>query len=369
MEDNKLTEKLGKNEIACFNCGSQLTFKPGTEHLTCSSCGTENRIEIDKTKIAEATREIDFHKFLREMETSAPKFEVVTIKCEACGAAVTFKENVVSSDCDFCGAPLVAKKGTTSSIIEPKALLPFKIGVDQGKELFRKWLKDLWWAPNKLKHYAREGRLTGIYTPYWTYDADTATSYRGERGDDYQTTETYTENGETKTRTVTKTRWTSVSGHVRRYFDDTLVPASKSLPEKHIDALEPWDLGNLVPFDPKFLSGFKAENYQIDVRQGFEVAKQKMEVIIRQDINKDIGGDHQRINSLSTQHSAITFKHILLPIWLSAYKYNEKTYRFMVNGRTGEVQGERPYSWIKITLAILLAIAIIAAIVYFSQEA
>lgn len=92
-----------------------------------------------------------------------------------------------------------------------------------------------------------------------------------------------------------------------------------------------------------------------------------MENKIREDIEDDIGGDRQIINTTNTDYNDITFKHILLPIWISAYKYNNKVYRFMINGRTGEVQGERPYSWIKITLAILLAIIVIIVIYLLSQ--
>lgn len=366
--DEKTHDKLESNEVICTNCGAQLKFKPGTTSLNCEYCGALNEIEIDETAVAEATQEIDFYEFLRSESATAPRQEVVTIQCDACGAKTTFDENLMSSECDFCGAPLVAQTGTTSSVIQPKAMLPFNIDRPEGKELFRKWLHSLWWAPNKLKHYAREGKLSGMYIPYWTYDANTYTKYRGQRGDDYQETETYVEDGETKTRTVTKTRWTSVSGDVSRFFDDVMVVASTSLPEKYVDKLEPWDLQNLIPYDGKFLSGFKTETYQVDLEKGFETAKDKMEIVIRQDIKRDIGGDHQRISSLNTNHSSITFKHILLPVWISAYRYNDKAYRFMINGRTGEVQGERPYSWIKITLAILLLLIIIAAIIYLANK-
>ena len=93
-----------------------------------------------------------------------------------------------------------------------------------------------------------------------------------------------------------------------------------------------------------------------------------MEVVIRGTVRSDIGGDQQRIHQLDTRYNDVTFKHILLPLWISAYRFSEKVYRFMINGRTGEVKGERPYSWIKIALAILLVIAIIAVIVFLTRK-
>jgi hypothetical protein len=204
---------------------------------------------------------------------------------------------------------------------------------------------------------AEANAIDGAYIPAWTYDSDTDSDYTGERGDDYTDTETYTDSeGKTQTRTVTRTRWTSVSGEVELHFDDVLVIASNSLPRKYADALEPWDLDHLVGYRDEYLSGFVAESYQIDLPQGFEIAKEIMSPDIRAAIERDIGGDHQRIGSVDTQYSNTTFKHALLPIWISAYRYNDRTFRFLVNARSGEVQGERPYSVIKILLAILFGV-------------
>lgn len=362
-------QQSNQNEIICSKCGAKLTFAPGTDSLKCEFCGNLNTIAVDETQRAEAVREIDFLDFIRTQGNAAPTTEITTIKCDSCGAETTFDPNIVSSSCDFCGSPLTAKEGTKSNVIEPKSVLPFKIESKEGVEKYQTWLKKLWFAPNNLKKYARQSeKLAGIYIPYWTFDSDTTTHYTGRRGDDYEDTETYTDNGETKTRTVTKTNWSHASGTVRRFFDDILVAASKSLPVKYLDRLEPWDLNNLVPYDKKYLSGFKSERYQIALEEGFTSAKEKMEVVIRQDIRTDIGGDRQEINSMTPKYDNITFKHILLPLWISAYRYNNKAYRFMVNARTGEVSGERPWSWIKITLAVIAAAAVAYAIYYFSNK-
>jgi hypothetical protein len=82
-------------------------------------------------------------------------------------------------------------------------------------------------------------------------------------------------------------------------------------------------------------------------------------------VRQDIAGDEQRIGNLNTDYNAITFKHILLPIWISAYQYNGKIYRFIINGRTGKLEGERPYSWIKIALTIVAVVAIIGGLFYY----
>lgn len=360
----ELEEKIQStsNQLDCRECGALLKYAPGTSHLKCEYCGCAN--EIKEAAAITVVEEIDFEKFLNENTAGVEKQEISTVKCGNCGASSTLKPNITSDSCPFCASPIVITGGgTATSIIKPKYLLPFKIDQKSAFAAFRKWVSGLWFAPNGLIQYVDNAeKLNGMYIPYWTYDSKTISSYTGERGDNYQTTETYTavENGKsvTRTRTVTRIRWSYASGTVYNDFDDVLVLASNSLPEKYTNALEPWDMENLTDYNDKFLSGFRSESYQVDVKTGFEKSKVIMDAGIRASICRDIGGDHQRIGSVDTRYNDITFKHILLPVWLSAYRYNEKVYRFMINGRTGEVQGERPYSAIKITLFVLAVIAI-----------
>jgi hypothetical protein len=156
---------------------------------------------------------------------------------------------------------------------------------------------------------------------------------------------------------------------VARVFDDVLVLASRSLPKTYTDALEPWDLRALQSFRPDYLSGFAAEGYQVDLPDGFAEGRAIMDRQIERDIRADIGGDEQRISSVDTDVRDVTFKHVLLPVWMAAYKYNGKSYRFLVNGQTGEVQGERPWSAWKIALAVLAVTGIVLAGVYLYDPA
>jgi DNA-directed RNA polymerase subunit RPC12/RpoP len=347
------------HRFPCAQCGASLEYAPGVQVLRCGHCGYENPIAAANTPIVEQ----DFRQTLRELKNSVATHESIAIHCDSCGASYSFAAATHAGECPFCGSPVVAKTEQHRELSH-QALLPFKITRDQARSTFRQWLGSLWFAPGKLKDYARnDARLTGMYVPYWTYDAATATSYQGERGDNYQVRETYQaiENGKavTRTRTVTKIRWRPASGRVSRFFDDVLVLASRSLPREITERLEPWDLANLTPYQEAYLSGFRSEMYQVELEQGFERAREMMAVTIRRDIERDIGGDHQRIHATDTRYGEIRFKHILLPVWMSAFRFRDKIYRFVVNGRTGEVQGERPYSPWKIAFAILLAALVI----------
>lgn len=345
-----------------------LTYAPGTENLVCDHCGQENLIEYRQEDILE----YDFHQALEELAKARPVVESSEIQCEACGAHFKFEQSVHAGECPFCGTPIVTATGR-SRAIKPKSLLPFSINGSRAKQQFQLWLKGLWFAPNALKKYARDdAKLTGVYLPYWTYDSSTESSYTGTSGTIYYVNRRvqFMQKGRmvTRVRRVPKIRWTPTRGRVARFFDDVLVGASRSLPRQILDRMEPWDLENLVAYNESYLSGFRSEYYQIELDEGFDQAKRLMDKVIYQDIAFDIGGDQQRIHQVRTHHSDTTYKHCLLPVWSAAFRYQDKSYRFVINGRTGQVQGERPYSVWKIIFSVLLGLVILGGIVFFLDQ-
>jgi len=191
--------------------------------------------------------------------------------------------------------------------------------------------------------------------------------YTGSRGEYYYETETYTENvnGEdvTRTREIRRTAWYRATGRVEVDFNDILISASNSLPPKVAGRLEPWALDSLVHYNEQYVSGFRSELYQIDAEKGLEEAQRRMAPAIRDSIAADIGGDEQRIDDVATNYFNLGLKYILLPVWISAYRYNNKLYHFTVNACTGEVVGERPYSAAKIAGAVIAGIILIIILV------
>jgi predicted RNA-binding Zn-ribbon protein involved in translation (DUF1610 family) len=369
MEKAASADKSATTEQhACGQCGAKLDFAPGTSVLKCPYCGFELPISQSATIVAE----LDYQAFLEKAGGEKETVDAQRIQCDKCGAETTVPAEMTAGICPFCGANMVFS-ASASRLIKPESLLPFRIPQKDAFEGYQRWIRNLWFAPSSLKQYAQaEGKLAGVYVPFWTYDSDTTTVYSGERGDYYYTTETYTaqENGRsvTRTREVRHTRWSPAGGTVCNSFDDILVLASKSLPKKYINSLQPWDLDNLVTYTDEYLSGFRAESYRISLPQGFEEAKGVMAMAIQNSIRQDIGGDEQRIHSIQTQYSNITFKHILLPVWLSAYRFREKIYRIIINARTGEVQGERPFSAWKIAGAVLVALVVIGILILIGSS-
>ena len=356
----------------CAQCGADLRYAPGQTELKCDYCGHVQIIApTSDRKQRQALGELDLARGLRDDLPATATQDVRTTSCPNCGALIEFTGAAHARECPFCATPVVVDTGTHRAI-KPQALVPFVLTDEQARGSLTKWMGSLWFAPNTLLEYARKGRaMNGIYVPFWTFDADTRSSYTGQRGDHYYVTETVSVvvNGKSQrqTRQVQKTRWTQVSGRVARGFDDVLVMASSSLPQRLGNDLTPWGLEALQAYNPDFLAGFNAEGYTIQLAEGHASGRERMAQIIEGDVRHDIGGDVQRVGQVDTDYSNETFKHILLPVWMAAYKYGGKSYRFLVNGQTGEVQGERPYSAWKIAFAVLLAAIVVLGAVYLDD--
>jgi hypothetical protein len=349
-----------------------LRFQPGTAELVCDHCATTQAITPPKARdVATALQEIDLRLGLADDLPASATEEVRSTTCPSCGAVVEFSGAKHANLCPYCATPVVVDTGSHRHI-KPHTVLPFVLTESEARAALTKWLGRLWFAPNGLVEYARKGRaMAGIYAPFWTFDAATSTRYTGQRGEHYYETRMVTVNvngrSERRSEQVQRTRWYPASGTVARDFDDVITLASRSMPQRLGNDLAPWDLDKLIPYNPDYLAGFQAEGYTIPLSEGLENARNVMQGVIEMDIRRDIGGDVQQITTMNTRYSQETFKHILLPIWTAAYKYRGRSFQFLVNGQTGEVQGERPYSAWKIAFAVLIVAALVLGVIYLND--
>lgn len=353
------------HRFPCDQCGADFRFDPPTGQLSCDHCGFHAPLREGGPN---AISELDYQRAINHDLPDSEVEETRVVSCPNCAAQTEFDADVHAAECPFCATPVVTDTGTHRHL-KPKGALPFALTERDARAAMGKWLGKLWFAPGGLNEYARKGRkMSGIYVPYWTFDADTKTQYTGQRGEVYYTEHTVMVDGKRQTRRKQHVRWHPARGRVARFFDDVLIMASRGLPKKYTTALAPWDLSRLEPYSPEYLAGFRAEGYTVELADGFSEAREYMDRVILRDVKFDIGGDRQRVASLDTAIADVTFKHILLPVWLAAYKYRGKTYRFVVNGQTGKVEGERPYSAWKIAFAVILGLIAAGIIGYIAAQ-
>ena len=364
----------------CDGCGADLEFRIGDQVLACPYCGHVKQIELDEE---DAVVEQDFHAMLDRLrewreataqkridegdaEHSGDSTTRNELRCDSCGGNVEFVGTLTSTHCPYCGSPIQLENAhkCQEQRIPVDGVLPFQIERAHAKQNLAQWVDSRWFAPNRFRKQGAEGKFNGVYLSYYTFDSMTFTAYSGQRGEHY-----YVSVGSGKNkRRERRTRWYPASGRFQRFFDDVLVLANTGLNRKFMLELEPWPLLKVVPFNQQMLAGHMARTYDIELDPCFDEAKGRIDGAIDLEVRQRIGGDTQRVSSVDSRYEAITFKHLLLPVWLLAYKYHDKTYQVFINAATGEVQGERPYSVWKILFAVLLGIAAAGGIAAFSQQ-
>ncbi len=366
MEEEK--KAISEQKKSCVNCGAELKYKPGTTSITCEYCGHEETIVQNQ----DGFKELELKPYLQEMGSQSHSEEIMMLHCKNCGANQHIEENYKSLHCVYCTMPLIIEDAYKEDWILPGAVLPFQLDQKKSHQIFSKWVKSLWFAPNNLKKAALDPQNTkGLYLPYWTFDAQLYARYSGQRGDYYYVTVPYTTkvNGKTvqRTRQERRTKWTPVSGDISGFVDDTLIKASHQRKKPIPSKISNWKLEGLEAFNTNFLSGFVTEKYTIPLKDGHLSSTKEAERIATSWARQDIGGDTQRVTGIDMSLSQETFKHILLPVYISAYRYSGKTYNFYINGQTGTISGNRPYSFWKIFFFVLFILLVIGVFVMLSK--
>ncbi len=355
----------------CESCGGQLAFDIASQKLRCPSCGTYQDITTPNTPVqSRELRSAMQHLRAAQQGVAAPKLVGAReVKCQNCGGTTEFAGTLTATKCPYCATPIQRDDVHNAPARLPvDGLMPFRVDEKQAHELIEKWIAKRWLAPNDFKKYRRVGAFSSLYTAYFTYDADTDTQYDGERGDDHSVQVGTDDDGKPVYRE--ETIWTRVSGQVSNKFADLPVLAndSESLNRGRIKSLEPWPVEQACGYSPEYVAGHLCRTYDKDAEQSLPEAQQQMEKTIERTVRSDIGGDHQRVHQLRTAWNYLGFKHLLLPIWLLTVIYTQRPFQVYINGLTGQVAGDRPWSKVKVAFAILIgllvAFAVIAIFVY-----
>ena len=345
-------------KFPCEKCGADVVWNPGAATLKCPYCGAARAVPTVPSEI----REHPIEEALRSPRDLGWGAERKAVKCTRCGAVTTLEPGVAASSCAFCATPAVVEAPPDGSMIRPEGLLPFRVDRNGAVGKFRTWVQGLWFRPNDLKSRSSVTGLSGVYVPFWTFDAATHSLWTAEAGFTYYVDVEVEENGKTVVRREQRVRWEPAEGILEKFFDDVPVAASKGLDRPLSEAIEPFPTQELVPYEPSYLSGFLAEEYAVGAEDALSIARDRMTAEIRAACAQAVPGDTQRNLQVQTEWSAVTYKNALLPVWIAAYDYAGKPYRFLVNGVTGKVSGKAPWSWVKIGLAVL-AVATILIIV------
>lgn len=335
----------------CQGCGADLVWSPIRRCLICEHCGTLKSVDISNL-----SEELDYV-FMLNTNTDWSK-ETRLYRCNNCGAKEILSNAEISTQCSFCGATNVVESDEIVGL-KPNAIIPFFTTKEEASENALKWMKKKIFAPRKFKKSASPEEIKGCFTPAFTFDADTNTTYSGRLGKNYFVK--IRVNG--KEITEVRTKYFNISGEFKKSFDDVTIQASTAIDTHLMRKIQPYDTFHSNAYSEEFLHGYTATQYTKDGETCWQEAKDIMYVKVSKAILAEYDYDVIEDLKYDVSYNNIKFKYVLLPVYIGHYNWKAKLYNFIVNGRNGKVAGKVPISPLKVGIATAIGLIIVAGIV------
>ena len=323
----------------CKNCGGNMYYNPTKGGLLCQRCN--NFVAVEGT----ATSEKSFQDILK----SAPSWQKDTIvfRCEHCGAKIVAAKFDLVTKCDYCGETNMVKTQESSGS-RPDTVILFELNREEATGKVNDWLSKRIFAPSEFKQIAKNRELTCVYCPAFTFDANVVTRYSAVLVQ--SNTTTVTVDGKAITRTQTSKR--GINDLDTRTFDDILILANDEITPNFLEQIKPFNTNEGKVFQQSYLSGFTVGNASKDAQKCWNEAKKTMEDAVRAKLMARYcrNGTTLEDLQLESNFTNITYKYVLLPIYIGSTKYKGVQYPLYLNGQTGKLYGKTPKSWWKILL-------------------
>jgi hypothetical protein len=361
----KITAVDAPQTFICPQCGAATKYDVAAGGVACEHCGFTAQARAQT--VGRQAQESEFTLETLNRAEHGWGVERKELHCDSCGAALAMAEGTgapgtagalgtaLTATCPFCASNKVNIHTAASDQLRPRFLIPFKIQPEATRASAREWLGKGWYHPSELAASAVVDHFIGVYLPFWTFSAKIASNWKAEVG--YERQERYYDaaDKEWKTRTVIDWRWEN--GQVRINIDDLLVVGSSHLSHLILKRLYPFNLNELVAYAADFLAGWQAQAYDITLPKAWEEGKAEMRDQAKEACYADINSAHIRNFVMTADFADEAWRYLLLPVYLTAYKFEGKVYQVMVNGQTGVVAGQKPVAWWKIWLAVAAMLA------------
>lgn len=348
--------KSTQDSFYCPSCGAEMNSEGIMSE--CTHCGHKEQACFASSD----TGDLDFS----AIESESMWMEPVNQRCSSCGSENARLSDDASGNCLHCAEQKMVPSDKPYGV-RPSMVAPFKLTSEQAAASLGDWLKKRFLAPFSFRKELYSGNINGLFLPYWSFGANANSEYTGQAGSYYRDTEVNTSSAgdrtEAKSRRVRKVRWRMVSGSYGKKFSDIIFMDASYTDAKVIKRIEPFKLNEIVKYDDKYVKGFAVERYSQGLKANWERAKAYMGSVLRSDITAIVkrGSDVTGAVNICTKYTDISYGLILMPLWISTYRFRNKAFNVYINGQTGETYGESPVSILKIGI-VVLALAAAAAL-------
>lgn len=338
-----------KDAFLCPKCGGHVEFDIQTNRLTCMYCGYAPKEGVDRSA-ADAERFID-----EVLPTESGHLWAASqqqLSCQRCGAVSLWPPGQKTLECPYCASHQLIASAETEDLVDPQAIAVMQIEEKEAVRLVQKWFGQGWFAPDDLNKAAQKHILHPAYYPFWTFDGTLEMHWSCE----------VNEGGNNQYQ-----NWVSRTGVECELFNDVLVSGLTRLKFKDLRKLGPYNLMDVVEFNPEFLAGWPALTYDQPLAKATLLARERVVKDVRQQLHNRVlpGKQTRRLQTGGINWSDMTFKYVLLPLWIGTYHYQGEEYQVLVNGQTGKVSGEKPRDIFKTILIISSVIASLLVVLAF----
>jgi DNA-directed RNA polymerase subunit RPC12/RpoP len=296
------------------------------EDLFCPNCGTE--APAHEARTADASRAFTYN-----------------FRCSGCGASMSYDASAGQLRCPFCGSEDLAKQADAKTI-SPTSVVPFVVTRDEAVAKMRAWLDQGFWRPGDLRQQALLVAMTPVFVPYWVFQANTHTFWTADTS---------------QTPRGAMGNWFPLFGEHHGQHLGLLVAASGALAPAETTAISPFDLSKGVKPDGVDLDNITVEQFALGRKYARPLARSGLEVSDSSACQKYVPGRCRNMK-VNVQLEGLSSEPVLLPVWIMAYRYRDRVFRFLLNGQSGAATGQAPVSYAKIAFAVGLAIAIAAVV-------
>ena len=312
----------------CPSCSATLKFNPHGQNWVCEYCGSEFKLEDLEKKTEKLTKKTEEVKVYKDQNG----MDVYT--CPNCGAQIIASEEESATFCVYCRSTAILKNKLVGKF-NPSFVIPFKNTKEDAIAAFKSIGKGRPLMPKVFSDPKNINDMKGVYIPFWIYDYNV----NGSINVDAKRVSSYISGGYQVTKTdiydcyrAGEMSYTKVPVDGSTHFDDDIM-----------DSIEPFDYNDLKEFSYSYLSGFLAEKYDVDSNQASERAIERTKNSTIEVLKDDVKGyTSKSVKSSDINCNLVKSDYILIPVWMLNIKYNDKLYKFAMNGQTGKMVGNIP---------------------------